>query len=65
MGRQIKRPVNLDDSSVNLGFKCLDEYFALNWKKTFAQMASELDTTYQRVSREYRKYLKRAEYKVK
>jgi len=61
MSKKIINNSDLERYVEMIGYNNLEDYFGLNWKKTFVQMAEELGTTYQRVSKEYQKFLRRAE----
>ena len=48
----------LNERSILLGFKNLDDYFQKNFSKNFRQMAEDLGVAYQTVSTAYDNYTK-------
>ena len=50
---------SLSDKANAVGYKDIEDYFSLNWDKNYSDMAKERETTYQRVSKEYKKFLEK------
>lgn len=55
---------NLSDKAVSVGYKNIEDYFFSNWDKNYIDMAEELGVTYQRVSKEYKKFLEKHRHNI-